>query len=75
MATTKRAPKSKPATSGGAPHASRPHSPDPVYGVPNHPKGLLPWSHVTERMTEAKCYWVCSVDSAHRPHTTPVDRV
>lgn len=75
MATTKRTPTSKSAASSGGPRASRPHITDPAYGIPKHEKGLLPWSHVIERMTEAKCYWVCSVDPAHHPHATPVDGV
>ncbi len=75
MATTKRVPKSKTATLGGGPSASRPHITDPAYDIPKSKTGLLPWSHVTGRMTEAKCYWVCSVDPTHHPHATPVDGV
>jgi nitroimidazol reductase NimA-like FMN-containing flavoprotein (pyridoxamine 5'-phosphate oxidase superfamily) len=43
------------------------------YGIPKDKKGLLPWSHVSERMAEAKYYWVSTVDSDGRPHATPVD--
>lgn len=75
MPTTKRTPQPKTSAPGGGPSASRPHSPDPTYGIPKSAKGLLPWAHVVERMTAAKCYWVSSVDAAHRPHATPVDGV
>jgi nitroimidazol reductase NimA-like FMN-containing flavoprotein (pyridoxamine 5'-phosphate oxidase superfamily) len=44
----------------------------PGYGVPRDRKGLLPWSHVTERMAEAQNYWVCTVSPDGRPHATPV---
>ena len=53
-----------------APKASRPHMPG--YGVPKEKKGLLPWSHVSERMAEAQNYWVCTVSPDGRPHATPV---
>jgi nitroimidazol reductase NimA-like FMN-containing flavoprotein (pyridoxamine 5'-phosphate oxidase superfamily) len=36
-------------------------------------KGLLLWSHVTERMIQAPHYWICTVSPAGRPHATPVD--
>jgi nitroimidazol reductase NimA-like FMN-containing flavoprotein (pyridoxamine 5'-phosphate oxidase superfamily) len=44
----------------------------PGYGVPENKKGLLPWSHVTERMTEAQNYWICTVSPDGHPHATPV---
>ena len=44
----------------------------PGYGVPKDKKGLLPWSHVTERMAEAQNYWICTVSPDGRPHATPV---
>lgn len=56
------------------PKAERPQMP-PAYGIPQDEKGLLPWSHVTERMAEAKYYWVCTVSPDCRPHATPVDGV
>ena len=56
-----------------APRVSRPHIPD--YGIPKDKKGLLSWSHVIERMTEARHYWVCTVDANGRPHATPVDGI
>jgi hypothetical protein len=43
------------------------------YGVPKGKKGLLPWSYVTERMTGALHYWVCTVCPDGQPHATPVD--
>lgn len=54
------------------PLASRPKIPA-EYGIPKHNKGLLPWSHVTERMTQAMHYWICTVGAGNRPHITPVD--
>ena len=52
--------------------ASRPKIPA-EYGIPKNNKGLLPWSHVTERMTQAMHYWICTVGPDGRPHVTPVD--
>ncbi len=54
------------------PLASRPQMPAD-YGLPKDKKGLLPWSHICERMAEAKYYWVSTVDAEGRPHSTPVD--
>lgn len=51
---------------------SRPQIPA-VYGLPKHNKGLLPWSHVSERMAQAQVYWITTVDPSGRPHATPVD--
>lgn len=59
----------KPATN---PVVSRPQMPR-EYGVPKDKKGLLPWSHVDERMLAAKHYWVSTVSPDGRPHATPVD--
>lgn len=70
MVTTKRASKKKQADREAGPIASRPHMQG--YGVPKDKKGLLPWSHVTERMAEAQNYWVCTVSPDGRPHATPV---
>ena len=52
--------------------ASRPKIPA-EYGIPKNNKGLLPWSHVADRMTEALHYWICTVDKNGHPHVTPVD--
>ena len=70
MATTKRTSKKNQADQETGPKASCPHMPG--YGVPKDKKGLLPWSHVTERMAEAQNYWVCTVSPDGRPHATPV---
>lgn len=43
------------------------------YGVPRDKKGLLPWSHVEERMSKAMHYWVCTGTPNGRPYATPVD--
>jgi hypothetical protein len=56
------------------PTVSRPRLPA-EYGVPKNNKGLLPWSHVTERMPQALHYWICTVGSDNRPHVTPVDEI
>jgi nitroimidazol reductase NimA-like FMN-containing flavoprotein (pyridoxamine 5'-phosphate oxidase superfamily) len=75
MKTTKRTAKKTPADlnagrQGETPIAGRPHMPG--YGVPEDKKGLLPWSHVTERMTEAQNYWIGTVSPDGHPHATPV---
>ena len=43
------------------------------YGIPKDKKGLLPWSHVNVRMSEALHYWISTVSPDGRPHATPVD--
>jgi nitroimidazol reductase NimA-like FMN-containing flavoprotein (pyridoxamine 5'-phosphate oxidase superfamily) len=55
------------------PQVDRPWFGDPTYGVPRHRKDLLPWSHVSRRMEEARVYWATTVDPQGRPHATPVD--
>ena len=72
MTTKKRTSKKQQTNPEAGPTVGRPHMP-PGYGMPKHNKGLLPWSHVTERMTEAMRYWVCTVSPDGRPHATPVD--
>ncbi|MCI0490162.1 MAG: pyridoxamine 5'-phosphate oxidase family protein [Blastocatellia bacterium] len=71
MADKKQASKKKTSKQEAGPQASRPYMPG--YGVPKDKKGLLPWSHVSERMNEAMHYWVSTVDPEGRPHSTPVD--
>ena len=71
MATTKRSPKKKPESQDGGPKVSRPHIPG--YGIPKDAKGLLPWSHVAERMEKAMHYWISTVSPDSHPHATPVD--
>lgn len=60
------------AEKSGGPKVGRPQIPV-EYGLPKDNKGLLPWSHVSERMAEAKVYWISTVDESGRPHATPVD--
>ncbi|MEW6207577.1 MAG: pyridoxamine 5'-phosphate oxidase family protein [Acidobacteriota bacterium] len=67
MATTQMATKKQ-----SGPQASRPYMPSD-YGIPKHKRGMLTWSHVTTRMSEAMHYWVSTVDAEGRPHSTPVD--
>lgn len=52
------------------PQASRPHIPG--YGIPTTIKGILPWSHVGERMERSRNYWVGTVRPDGRPHVVPV---
>ena len=70
MATTKRTAKQKQLDNVAGLTTDRPHMPG--YGVPNDKKGLLSWSHVTERMAAAQNYWICSVSPGNQPHATPV---
>jgi nitroimidazol reductase NimA-like FMN-containing flavoprotein (pyridoxamine 5'-phosphate oxidase superfamily) len=42
------------------------------YGVPENNKGLLPWSHIQERMSQARNYWISTTRPDSRPHATPV---
>jgi general stress protein 26 len=44
------------------------------YGIakPKKGKGLLPWSHVGERMEPARNYWICTTRPDGRPHVMPV---
>ena len=71
MTTLKRVSKKKPAHQEAGPIASRPSIPG--YGIPKDKKGLLSWSHVTERMVTAMQYWISTVGPDSRPHATPVD--
>jgi len=54
------------------PTPSRPWFP-PEYGVSATAKGLLPWSHVADRMTKALHYWIATTGPHGEPHGTPVD--
>ena len=49
----------------------RPHMPK-GYGVPEDDQGLLDWTHVQERMTAARHYWICTSRPDGRPHATPI---
>ncbi len=72
MPARKTSTKQRPTDQPAGPRASRLRLPA-EYGVPKGKKGLLPWSHVTERMTSALHYWVCTVSPDGRPHATSVD--
>lgn len=50
------------------PRIVRPHFPQ---GYVENPRTLLPWSHVEQRLTEARNYWLCSVRPSGRPHVIP----
>lgn len=52
------------------PTASRPEMPG--YGVPETEKGMLPWSHAVQRLTEAMQYWVTTSNADGTPHAVPV---
>jgi pyridoxine/pyridoxamine 5'-phosphate oxidase len=52
------------------PNADRPHMPG--YGITEGATGLLDWRHVSERMTNARSYWVCTTRPDGRPHAAPV---
>ncbi len=54
MTTTKRVSKKNQTDREAGPTADRPHMPG--YGIPKDEKGLLPWSHVTERMGKSMHY-------------------
>lgn len=68
----KTAGKKAPKTTDSAPVADRPRMAK-IYSVPKHKKGLLPWSYVQERLTDAKVYWVSTVNPDNTPHSTPMD--
>ena len=44
------------------------------YGAPKNPT-LLPWSHVTQRVADAKHYWIVTVTPAGSPYANPIDGV
>jgi nitroimidazol reductase NimA-like FMN-containing flavoprotein (pyridoxamine 5'-phosphate oxidase superfamily) len=52
------------------PIAGRPEIPG--YGIPETLDGVLPWSHVDERMRNSLNYWIGTTDANGRPHATPV---
>jgi Pyridoxamine 5'-phosphate oxidase len=72
MPARKTASKQQPADLPVGARASRLRLPA-EYGVPKSTKGLLPWSHVSERMTSALHYWICTISPDDQPHATPVD--
>ena len=52
------------------PKPSRPYVPE--YGIPATEEGMLPWSHVSERMEKSLNYWISTVSPEGEPHATPV---
>ncbi len=50
------------------PQITRPHFPE---GYLEKPKTLLPWSHVEERLKNAKNYWLCTLHPDGHPHVIP----
>src|SRR5579859_574694 len=54
------------------PTASRPHMPG--YGLleADSGRGLLPWSWATERLSQARTYWLSTTRADHRPHARPI---
>lgn len=42
------------------------------YGIRKGKAGLIPWSHVEERMSGARNYWVCTTTNQGHPHAMPV---
>ena len=72
MPTKKPAPAPPPPDLPAGVQVSRPRMPA-EYGIPTSSEGLLPWSHVGERMAAAKYYWLATVSANGLPHATPVD--
>jgi nitroimidazol reductase NimA-like FMN-containing flavoprotein (pyridoxamine 5'-phosphate oxidase superfamily) len=54
------------------PHAERPKSPPPSYGVPTEGGEMLPWEFVVERLRASRNFWVASIGGNERPHSAPV---
>jgi hypothetical protein len=65
--TTASSPPSSP-----TPIADRPRMPH-EYGVPSTTTGLVPWSQVATRLTEAKVYWVATSGPGGEPRVRPLD--
>jgi hypothetical protein len=42
------------------------------YGVPEGEEGMLPWSHVVERLESARGYWIGTSGADGRPHAMPL---
>src|SRR5262249_13917682 len=53
------------------PRASRPEAPA-TYGFSTSLEGLLPWSHVAERLERARSYWLATTRPDGRPHVAPL---
>ncbi|HYH92087.1 MAG TPA: pyridoxamine 5'-phosphate oxidase family protein [Candidatus Saccharimonadales bacterium] len=54
------------------PTADRPSIPK-EYGIPRSTSGLLDWSHVDRRLTEATVYWLSTSGPGGVPRVRPVD--
>jgi hypothetical protein len=54
------------------PQPDRPFIAESGYGIPPDLEGTLPWSHINERMAQARNYWIGTVGPEGRPHTVPV---
>jgi len=54
------------------PKASRPNMPG--YGLlgAHEGRGLLPWSWASERLSQARTYWIATTRPDGRPHAAPV---
>lgn len=55
----------------GEPRARRPRF-APGYGIHEGDDGLLPWSWATERLRDARNYWISTSRPDGRPHAMPV---
>ena len=53
------------------PDAARPRFPD-VYGIHEDAEGLLGWDWASERLQQARNYWVSTTRPDGRPHAMPV---
>jgi hypothetical protein len=42
------------------------------YPIPTTDEGLLPWSHVEERLTRARNFWLVTVQPDNTPHAVPI---
>lgn len=56
----------------GEPIADRPRMPA-EYQIPVAVEGLLPWSHVDDRLAAAMVYWIATSGPGGRPRVRPVD--
>ena len=54
------------------PTADRPTMPA-GYGIPSSIDGLVPWSHVEERLAGAMVYWIATSGPGGRPRVRPLD--
>ncbi|HET6312697.1 MAG TPA: pyridoxamine 5'-phosphate oxidase family protein [Chloroflexia bacterium] len=54
-----------------APHADRPEMPE-GYGIPKSIEGVLPWSYVSDMMSNALNYWIGTTRPDGRPHAVPI---